>query len=318
MSSVSAPINRQAIISSEDTIIEYIKDFNKGKLFLFSGAYVGSKLANYLLALKPREEAIDEKVVQYWMGVLKNSRMYYFGAHTTIHIDSEGKLMDWYERLSAIARSGIVDRRHMPMVNLHFGILPFLRPHMRSSEYPRPPLSVYTADALVPVEFVKVEAPMVKEPEYIAKYSSKAISLIMAMQAGDINIKYNRKLTTKWEKEKDSPLLEECLQEGERLSKVSTRFLTATEWGALRYITAISNEDESSVFFTLIQAEVKLNPIHSITKLRQQFGMSPNYVSRDNFYRMGVVIRAWNSYITKETYSGLGYDPSKEEFPKVK
>lgn len=312
------PTQRQTIISSEDTLIEYIKDFNKGKLFLFSGAYVGSKLANYLLTLKPREEAIDEKVVQYWMGVLKNSRMYYFGAHSTIHIDAEGKLMDWYERLSAIARSGLIDRKTMPMINLHFGILPFLRPHMRSSEYPRPPLSIYTANAVSPVEFVKVEAPIVKEPEYVAKYPSKAISFIMALQAGDVRLKYNRKQSAVWEKENDSPLLEECLQEGERLSKISTRFLTATEWGALRYVTAFNHEDESSVFFTLIQAEAKLNPTHSITKLRQQFGMSPNYVSRDNFYRMGVVIGAWNSYISKETYSGLGYDPSKEEFPKVK
>lgn len=312
------PTNRQAIISSEDTIIEYIKDFNKGKLFLFSGAYVGSKLANYLLTLKPREEAIDEKVVQYWMGVLRNSRMYYFGAHTTIHIDSEGKLMDWYERLSAIARSGIVDRRHMPMVNLHFGILPFLRPHMRSSEYPRPPLSVYTADALVPVEFIKVEAPVVKEPEYAAKYSPKTIVLIMAIQAGDINLKYNRKQAAVWEKENDSPLLEECLQEGERLSKVSARFLTATEWGALRYVTAVNHEDESSVFFTLIQAETRLKPTHPISKLRHQFGVSSNHVARDYTYRMALVATAWSYYINKDELTAQWEKVVKpEEFPQI-
>lgn len=311
--------DREEIIKSEDSIIEFLKFKGFKSFFLLTGIYAGTKMANYLLSLARKEDKVNEEAVQYWMGVIKSGKMFYYGGHSTIHIDDEGYLMDWHEKLSAIARCGITDRRLMPSVNIHLGMFAFLHSTIKANETPVAPVQAFKSIPSIDNSIKEMPTPIIpKVPEYVAKYPSKSISLIMAMQAGDINIKYNRKLTAIWEKKNDSPLLEECLQEGERLSKVSTRFLTATEWGALRYITAISNEDESSVFFTLIQAEAKLNPTHSITKLRQQFGMSPNYVSRDNFYRMGVVIRAWNSYITKETYSGLGYDPSKEEFPKVK
>lgn len=315
--------DREEIIKSEDSIIEFLKFKGPRSFFLLTGVYAGAKVANYLLSLARKEDKVNEEAVQYWMEVIREGKLYYYGGHSTIHIDDDGKLVDWHEKLSAIARCGITDRKLMPSVNIHLGMFAFLHSTIRANETPVAPVQAFksvlsVADNRPPV--AQVPKVVVKEPEYIPKYPSKAIALIMAIQAGDITIKYGRKQTTAWEKENNCALLAACVDtgQGERLSKMSTRFLTATEWDALRYVTASQYPDGSSTFFGLLQSGTKLTPTNAITRLRQQFEMSPNYVSRDNFYRMGVVIRAWNVFREKDTYSDLGYDHNKEEFPKVK
>lgn len=313
--------DREEIIKSEDSIIEFLKFKGFKSFFLLTGIYAGTKMANYLLSLARKEDKVNEEAVQYWIGVIKAGKMFYYGGHSTIHIDDEGYLMDWHEKLSAIARCGITDRRLMPSINIHLGMFAFLHSTIRANETPVAPVqafkSVPSIDSSTKEVLTKFVVP--KVPEYVAKYPSKSISLIMAMLVGDITVKYNRKQTAIWEEKNDSSLLEECLQEGERLSKVSARFLTATEWGALRYITTANYEDESSVFFTLIQAETRLKPAHPISMLRHQFGVSSNYVARDFIYRMNLVIKAWNSYATKTDLSTNWHvwDRDKEAFPKA-
>lgn len=299
------PMNRKAILESEDSIIEFLGQFNKESLFLLSGAYVGSKLANYLLTLKPKNELIDEKVVEYWVECIKQNKFYYSGGHSTIHFDNEGKIMDWYERLCAIARCGITDRRLMPMVNFHFGIFPFLRPTMRAAEFPKPPVSIFTAP---PVQLVEVE-PII--PKYQPKYSGKAISLIMAIGVGDITISYSRRQSTAWEETNDSPLLAECISDGRRLDRPSDRFLTASEWAALRYTTALVDADDSSMFFSLIANKVSLGVTHPLSLLRDDFTY---HSDKNSQFKMSLVINAWNAFRTERDYI---QDWNGGEFPKA-
>lgn len=304
---------REEIKSSEEATIQFIKA-KQGVFFMLNGVSIGSKVANYLLSLCRKEDKVHEEAVIYWMGVMKDNKFYYYGGHSTIHIDVEGKLMDWHEKLSALARLG---PGYKVSVNVHLGMFVFLHSIIRANETPIAPMQVFKSIPSI-VEEPKYIKVVPKEAEYVAK-CPKAAAIIMAMGTGDFNLKSYKKMAATWEKQNNPVLLYEYMgdNEGERLSKISTRFLTATEWNALRYLTALADADASNIFFTLIQAEARLNPTHPIVKLRAQIGNSSNYVSRDYVYRMALVIKAWNSY-TSGLAAEIEWDRDKEEFPKIK
>lgn len=296
-----------AIRSGYQDTVDFIHEHPPRNKFLLSGVHIKPISAEYILT-RARKRPVRQETLERFESALRKGTLAYMGGFSTIHFDVNGELIDIqgiYELMYAIISTKISAE-----MNIHFGI----------------PCSLINGFGIVRVDksiaeaiptLTKEEPTVPKVPEYVAKYPCKAIQLIMAIIGGNIAVGYNRKQSAVWEKANDSELLEQCIAEGEATSKASGRFLTASEWGALRYVTASIDTDDSNTFFTLLRSSLVMSDNHPVSILKRQFSIGSNFVARDYIYRMALVILAWNVLRTGELRA-IQWDEGKEEFPKAK
>jgi len=308
-------VNRQDILRTEDSFIDYLDNFNPNTFFLFTAGILGSKVANFLLTRIKKDYKVNEEEVKYWMDMIKRGEFYSYGGHSTIHIDKQGYLIDWQEKLCAIARSGIVERSECLHANIHFGIFPWQSSVIKSME--------------VPKVGTRIEVPTKKEspkPEYIMKYPYRYIALIMAYDNGTLEFqtdpeyqggkKIKEVATVEWCKKNDNALLSQAVGTSVHLNKLSNKFLSPAEWDALKYITSKVDTNDSTIFFTMLKNGDGLGKDHPITSLRNAFTGSIAQNDRKASHRMRMVLQAWNAF--REGLKGQVAWDFISEYPKAK
>ena len=84
--------------------VDFIDSHNLSAKFLFSGMHVKWPVAEFLLE-RIRDRELDEEAISRWQIALGEGRVKYVGAFSTIHIDTDGYVVDiqhMYELLKAI------------------------------------------------------------------------------------------------------------------------------------------------------------------------------------------------------------------------
>lgn len=297
---------RADIVKDEDSTIEYFKTGGLNSFFTWNSIPVGGKLAAWLLTLNVDSGRINHTRVKYWVEKMKAKEYYYMGGYSSIHLDWDGHLIDCHNRLAAIASTGIVAR-----FDIHTHMNPDMRSIIRANE------GIIPAATIIPVA-------KVVEPKEELKYSPRPIRLIMSLESGVLKkgllsgrISFRLDKVAEWIKENDSELLENSIAEGDGLSTATGRFLTSSEWSAIRYCTAKVDADDSSMFFAMLRNKYPLSGSHPITILKKKFGATHVYADSSSIVRMATAIIAWNYYRTETPLVDIVWTEDME-FPKIK
>lgn len=294
--------------------VDFIHAHNPRQKFFLTGIKFKPLSAEYVLA-RARKRPVRQEVLDKFEDGLREGKIAYMGAFSTVHLDTNGELVDIqhiYELLHAV-----INTRISAELNVHMGIPCGLINDIRVVREK----SGTTPDK---VEQPKIDPPP-KEPEYEPPYSYKALGLIMAYnkdllkrQLLEDKSKFTLKQIAKWCKENDSPLLEECMYNATLAKK--SKFLTDAEWSALRYIFTLVSVEDSRAFFAMLNSYIRdiieLDDFHPITLVVNRF---TNIVSSYNkpIERMAAVVIAWNAYRSKSSLVKLDWDSDKQEFPKA-
>lgn len=304
-----------AVRAGYQETIDFIHEHNPRKKFFLTGVIVKPLSAEYILA-RARKRPVRQEILGKFESALRNKALAYMGGFSTIHLDVNGELIDiqgMYELLHAI-----VSTNGEAELNIHLGMPCGLINDFGVTRINREPI-ISTP--------VKIDPPP-KEPEYEVPYSCKALALIMGYKADllkkqlrDKKGKYTERQAADWCEKNDSPLLEECMDNA-RLAKSSSRYLTDSEWSALRYILSEKDVDSARTFFAVLfsylRDNIALNDIHPITTLVNKFTNITSFNNKGPLERMAMVIIAWNAYREGAYLAKLDWDADKEEFPKAK
>jgi len=289
---VSSSIDWKRIRLDNDYLVDYLKSGGLTEYRHIFGVKAGKVLLEYLLSLSNEPSRLQEEKVRGHLAKISAREFCYAGGYSTVHIDSNGHLMNFHNRLKAMLMSGVTFT-----INVHTGIDPHIRNVFRAGETKWVPMPV---ERFVP--------PVKKEPEYVMKYPYRIIALIMAYDGGTLEAqtdnsirgkgKITNKQATEWCKKNDNPLLFTCVgnRKGTWFHRISDKFLSPAEWQALRYITARVNPNDSSVFFTMLKSNEPLDASHPITSLRNAFTGSVAWNDKRASSRMRMVIQAWNAF----------------------
>lgn len=299
-----------AIRAGYQDTVDFIHGHNPKNKFFLTGVIVKTLVAEYVLG-RARKRPLRQELLGKFESALRNRAMTYMGGFSTIHLDVNGELIDIqgvYELMHAVINTGAGVE-----MNIHFGMPCGLINDFGITRVSKTP-------AVVVPE--RIEAP--KEPEYKAPYSCKALALVMGYKGGllkkqliDRKGKYTERQATDWCEKNDSPLLKECMDNATLAKK--SKYLTNSEWSALRYILSGIDVDDARAFFGILfsymRNSIALGDTHPITMLVNKF---TTLTERSSLERMALVVMAWNAYRDKTPLVKLDWDMNEEEFPKAK
>lgn len=298
-----------SIRSGYQDTVDFIHEHNPRNKFFLNGVYIKSIAAEYLLT-RARKRPVRQDILEKFEDALRKRVLMYMGGFSTIHIDKNGEMVDiqgMYELLHAIINTNSSVEMNI-CLGIDCGLINHLSVIRMDNKYPATPV----AEKVVP-----------REPEYEMKYPHKAIRLVMAYQAGSMKKQLGKgsgKVTEKdaigWCKRYDTVLLGQCMG-AIGMSGNSRKYLTKTEWNALRYITAKEDSDDSITFFEALNCSRSLSKDNPITALRNKFTSMMSYNYSGPIERMAFVLLAWNAYRNSEKVNDLLWDADKEEFPKA-
>lgn len=294
-------------------VVEFIKKHNPKNRFFLTGCQIKKPLAEYLLGRWATKRPLKTEVLEKLKAALLRKSIAYLGGFSTIHLDVRGNLVDLQHVPELL--TAIVETKGSLEYNLHLGIeaqyiedFRIVVPQAEEGTIPEP-------QKMVKVESVKAV--------YVMPYPIRPISLSLALlmgamkqQVGGKKVAVTEKAAIQWCEKNDNDLLRLSISEGNNISRATSRFLTPSEWSAIRYVTAITDLTASSMFFDTLRSESPIAQTHPIAVLKKKFDSTHVYAAHTSLIRLATAVVAWNAYRAGQQLLDIVWTEDME-FPKV-
>lgn len=284
---------------------------DKSLRFYLTDVMLKAPLAQYLLGKWKRNRELDRTIVDRAKELISSNNFGYLAGFSVIHVDTQGYLIDIMsvpEILQAVVETNGTIYYHIHLGTDRVTLEGWYNRIIRRNE-----TEEKSTEKVEEPTKLKYEMPCTHQMVmYIMAFENDTIGKQIAGKG-----KFTREDAEKWVRAHPSKeILADFFREGNNVSRASESFMTASEWGALRYITAKEDLSASTMFFLAIKNNLPLSEDDPIEVLKRKFKAQHVYATHRATIRMATAIIAWRLFRDKTTRKDIVWTED-QEFPKV-